>query len=80
MLSNKNVYTIKKTKAAIKVFEYGVSLMPNDFNLYDNLGEAYLENNDCTNSIKNYKKSLALNPENKNATKKILECQEKLKY
>lgn len=61
---------------AIKVFQYGVSLMPNDYDLYDSLGEAYFENKDWNNSIINYSKSLTLNPQNKNAVKKILKCKE----
>ncbi len=60
--------------AAIRVFEYAISLMPNNYDLYDSLGEAYLEKRDWNNAIKNYEKSLALNPENENATEKILRC------
>jgi len=66
----------KNPEIAIKVFQYGISLMPNDYDLYDSLGEAYLENKDWNNSIKNYAKSLTLNPENENAIKKLLKCKE----
>ena len=66
----------KNPEVAIKVFQYGISLMPNDYDLYDSLGEAYLENKDWNNSIKNYAKSLTLNPENENAIEAILKCQE----
>lgn len=65
----------KNPKAAIKVFKYGIGLMPNNYDLYDSLGEAYFENKDWNNSIINYAKSLTLNPENKNAIKKILESE-----
>lgn len=58
---------IKDTKGAIKVFEYGVEIMPNNANLYDSLGEAYFMNNEWNNAIINFAKSLTLNPENKNA-------------
>lgn len=68
----------KNPKAAIKFFEYSVSLMPNNYDLYDSLGEAYLEDNDYVNSIKNYAKSLALNPKNENAVEMIVVCREKL--
>lgn len=61
---------------AIKVFQYGISLMPNNYDLYDSLGEAYFANKDWNNSIINYAKSLTLNPQNKNAVKKILKCKE----
>ena len=66
----------KNPEIAIRVFQYGVNLMPNDYDLYDSLGEAYLENKDWNNSIINYAKSLTLNPENKNAIKKLLKCKE----
>lgn len=68
----------QKPEAAIKFFEYAVKLMPNNYDLYDSLGEAYLENKDWKNSIKNYAKSLVLNPENENAVEKITICTEKL--
>lgn len=63
---------IKNPNGAIKVFQYGVKLMPNNAKLYENLGEAYYINEDWHNSIKSYAKSLALNPENKNAITMIL--------
>ena len=66
----------KNPEIAIKVFQYGISLMPNYYDLYDSLGEAYLENKDWSNSIKNYAKSLTLNPENENAIKGLLKCKE----
>ncbi|MFD1314910.1 linear amide C-N hydrolase [Namhaeicola litoreus] len=64
---------IKNPNGAIKVFEYGVEIMPNNSNLYDSLGEAHFIKKDWNNAIKNYAKSLFLNPENKNAIKKIAE-------
>ncbi|SHH44733.1 Ntn hydrolase family protein [Winogradskyella jejuensis] len=63
---------IKNVKGAIKVFEYGVSLMPNNSNLYDSLGEAHYTNKDWNNAIKNYAKSLVLNPVNENAIAMIV--------
>lgn len=58
---------IKNPKGAIKVFEYGVEIMPNCSNLYEGLGKAYYESNDWNNAIKNYAKSLFLDPKNQNA-------------
>jgi tetratricopeptide (TPR) repeat protein len=63
-------------EVAIEIFKYGISLMPNDYDLYDSLGEAYLEKKNWNNSIRNYAKSLTLNPENENAIKKLLKCME----
>jgi len=62
---------IKNPKGAIKVFQYGVKLMPNSANLYDSLGEAYFENSDWNEAIKNYASSLVFNPNNENAIKMI---------
>ncbi len=56
---------------AIKIFQYGVSLMPNDADLYDSLGEAYFINDEWQNSILNYAKSLSLDPKNDNAIEKL---------
>ncbi|WP_299767456.1 hypothetical protein [uncultured Dokdonia sp.] len=61
---------------AIKVFAYGVSLMPNDANLYDSLGEAYFKNKEWSNSIINYKKSLTLDTSNENAVTMIKKAEE----
>lgn len=66
---------IKNTNGAIKVFKYGVKLMPNNANLYESLGEAYFTNKEWNNAIKSYAKSLSLNPHNKNAIKMIMEIQ-----
>ncbi len=54
-------------KAAIKIFEFGTSIMPNDADLFDSLGEAYFKNENYQLSKINYEKSLVLNPDNKNA-------------
>lgn len=54
-------------KAAVKIFEYGTELMPGDANLFDSLGEAYFENGNTEQAALNFKKSLTLNPDNKNA-------------
>lgn len=63
----------KIPKGAIKVFEYGISLMPNNANLYDSLGEAFYKDKNWNNAIKNYAKSLFLNPNNQNAIEMILQ-------
>lgn len=65
-----------KTKDAIEIFKLLVAEFPNASNPYDSLAEAYLADNNETLSIKNYEKSLALNPKNINAEDYI----NKLKY
>lgn len=63
-------------EAAIKVFSYGIKLMPSDADLYDSLGEAYFNNGDWDASIINYKKSLELDPSNENAKEMLVKVHE----
>ncbi|MDT4898272.1 MAG: hypothetical protein QOH25_3349 [Acidobacteriota bacterium] len=58
----------RRIKEAIEIFKLNVAVYPEAFNTYDSLGEAYLANNERELAIKNYKKSLELNPQNTNAT------------
>jgi len=57
----------KKFSNAIQIFKLNVSEYPNSSNVYDNLGTAYMKNGQNKLAIKNYEKSLELNPDNKNA-------------
>ena len=61
-----------KTKEAIDIFKHMVSEYPNSANAYDSLGEAYITAGEKELAIKNYEKSLELDPKNDNA-KKMLE-------
>jgi tetratricopeptide (TPR) repeat protein len=65
--SGYNLIEAKKVKDAIEVFKLNVTLNPNSANVYDSLGEAYMLNGDKEEAIKNYEKSLSLNPQNENA-------------
>ena len=69
---------------AIKIFELLVSEFPNSANPYDSLGEAYLLSGNIELSLKNYKKSLELNPKNDNARNYIskieFENRDKIKF
>jgi tetratricopeptide (TPR) repeat protein len=67
-----------KTYEAIEIFKLNVEAYPGSWNVYDSLGEAYLKNGDKELAIKNYQKSLVLNPENANSIK-MLEKIEKTK-
>ncbi len=58
----------RRIKEAIEIFKLNVAVYPGGFNTYDSLGEAYLANGERELAIKNYKKSLELNPQNTNAT------------
>jgi tetratricopeptide (TPR) repeat protein len=58
-----------ETEKAIEVFKLNVTLNPDSWNAYDSLAEAYLKAGNKELAIKNYKRSLELNPKNDNATK-----------
>ena len=57
----------RKVEEAIEVFKLIVEEFPGSSNPYDSLGEAYFANGNEDLSLFNYKKSLALNPDNFNA-------------
>lgn len=63
----------KKTKQAIEIFKFNVKVNPKYANGYDSLAEAYMINGDKTLAIKNYAKSLEMNPRNTNAVEKLKE-------
>jgi Flp pilus assembly protein TadD len=58
-----------ETEKAIELFKLNVLLNPEGWNTYDCLAEAYLKSGNKEFAIKNYKKSLELNPKNDNAIK-----------
>ncbi len=58
---------MKKVKDAIEVFKLNVEVHPRAANPYDSLGEAYMLNGDKELAVKNYRRSLELNPQNANA-------------
>jgi predicted alpha/beta superfamily hydrolase len=60
-----------KLSEALRIFQYNINLYPYSGNVYDSMGEAYLQFGDSTQALKNYKKSLELNPNNDNAKKII---------
>lgn len=53
-----------KIKEAIEIFKLNVELYPESFNVYDSLGEAYMNNGEKELAIKNYQRSIELNPQN----------------
>lgn len=63
----------KTSQQGISIFKFAVYLYPKSANLFDSLAEAYLFLNDKENAIINFKKSLALNPENQNAIDRLKE-------
>lgn len=53
---------LKNYPKAIEFFKLNVKRNPNDPNVYDSLGEAYMLSGDNKNAIKSLKKSLSLDP------------------
>jgi imidazolonepropionase-like amidohydrolase len=61
----------KRTTDAIEIFKLSVEVAPDYSDTYDSLAEAYMDHGDKELAIKNYKKSLELEPDNTNAVEKI---------
>lgn len=72
-----NLLRSGKNKLAQDVFKINMLLYPNSANVYDSYAEACMKNGETELAIANYKKSLALNPENNNAVKMLEELQGK---
>ena len=63
----------KKTEDAIEIFKLNIKAYPKYANGYDSLAEAYMISGNKTLAIKNYAKSLELDPNNTNAVEKLNE-------
>jgi CubicO group peptidase (beta-lactamase class C family) len=61
----------KQLADAIRVLKWNVAAYPQDANVYDSLGEAYMDAGERSLAIKNYEKSLELNPKNDNAIARL---------
>jgi tetratricopeptide (TPR) repeat protein len=57
----------KEYRKAIRIFQLNAEAYPQSSNVYDSLGEAYMDDGNKAQAIANYQKSLALNPKNGNA-------------
>jgi tetratricopeptide (TPR) repeat protein len=57
----------KKYAEAIRIFQLNVEAYPQSANVYDSLGEGYMDAGDKVQAIANYRKSLELNPKNSGA-------------
>jgi tetratricopeptide (TPR) repeat protein len=65
--------SLRRVSEAIEIFKLNVERYPQAFNTYDSLGEAYMVNGNVDLAIRNYEKSLELNPNNRNASEKLQE-------
>lgn len=59
-----NLLRMQRSADAIEVFKQNVADFPQSANAYDSLGEAYAAQGDKEQAIKNYERSLELNPAN----------------
>lgn len=71
------LYGTKDVKKAIELFEYNISRFPNSTNVYDSLAEAYMVKGEKAQAIKNYRRSLKLDPDNQSAIEMIRKLKEK---
>lgn len=60
-----------KKKEALEIFKLNVFLYPDSANVYDSVAEAFEANGERELAIKNYKRSLELDPGNKNAVQHL---------
>ena len=58
---------MKRLDQAVEVFKLNTEAYPQSSNVWDSLGEAYMNRGDKKLAIKNYEKSLKLDPSNANA-------------
>lgn len=58
------------------VFQRNVQEYPQSWNVYDSLGEAYMNTGQKNLAIANYEKSLSLNPKNQNAVARLKKLRE----
>ncbi|MEM7086937.1 MAG: serine hydrolase [Bacteroidota bacterium] len=63
----------EEIEKALAVFKINVQAYPNSSNVYDSYGEALLKSGDKENAIKNYSKSVELNPGNEGGIKALKE-------
>ena len=61
----------KQTEKALYVFDLNTKIFPYKHNVYDSLGEAYLEIGNHNKALKNYYKVLSFKPDNENAIEMI---------
>lgn len=66
----------RKIDEAIAVFLLNTADFPASANTWDSLAEAYMLKGDKPQAIENYKKSLALNPNNKGAAERIKQLEQ----
>lgn len=73
------LYGLKRVKDAIEVFKLNVADYPQSANTWDSLGEGYMVDGNKELAIKNYQRSIELNPKNINGIAMLKKLQESQK-
>lgn len=73
-----NLISVGKIKEALALMNINVIQFPRSANAWDSRGEAYMRNGEKAQAIRDYKKSLELDPFNMNAIRKLNELGEKV--
>ena len=68
---------MKRLKDAIEIFKLNVEMFPQSSNVYDTLGEAYLEDGQKDLALASYKKAVELDPKNANALRIVKQMEGK---
>ena len=58
-------------QGAVKLFLLNTLMYPDSYNVFDSLGEAYMTSGNKKEAVRNYSRSLEMNPTNKNARKML---------
>ncbi len=66
----------KNFNDAIRILELNAENHPGSWNVYDSLGEGYMDEGDKERAIRNYEKSLELNPKNSNGETRLKKLRE----
>ena len=70
------LYQLRRPKDAIEVFKLNVEDYPQSSNTYDSLGEAYMVDDNKEMAIKNYERSIELNPKNTDGIERLKKLRE----
>jgi CubicO group peptidase (beta-lactamase class C family) len=73
------LYPLRRPKDAIDVFKLNVEDYPQSSNTYDSLGEAYMVDGNKDLAIKNYERSIELNPKNTDGIERLKKLRENQK-
>jgi CubicO group peptidase (beta-lactamase class C family) len=74
-----NLLSLGRAADAVEVFKLNVEDHPRSANAFDSLGEAYMVRGDTELAIRNYRKSLELNPDNTNGVEMLKKLEDAAK-